>query len=150
MERKRHRTLCGQLIFIVTLALLMLLTMLFPSCRSVVETARESHATATVRTDTVRLVNLQRDSVYLRDSVYVREWQKGDTAYLAKYVTKYAWRDRWRVDTVYRSETDTVRVTDYTWREKVTERKPWAWRVAAIAGFAAALLALLSALRKKT
>jgi len=150
MERKQRRTLCGQLIFIATLALLVLLTLLFPSCRSVREAAGESHATVSVRTDTVRLANIQRDSVYLHDSVYIKEWQKGDTAYLAKYVTKYAWRDRWRVDTVYKSKTDTVRVTDYAWREKVTERKPWAWMVATFAGFAAALFALLNMRRRNT
>jgi len=150
MEEKRHRTFCGQLIFIVTLALLVLLTLLFPSCRSVGETARESHATATVRTDTVRLVNLQRDSVFLHDSVFVSLVSRGDTTYLTKSVTKYAWRDRWRVDTVYEARTDTVRVTDYAWREKVTKRASWPWAVAAFAGVAAALLSLLAMWRKKT
>ena len=40
------------------------------------------------------------DTVYLRDSVFVSEKQRGDTIYL----TRVEWRDRWRT----RVERDTV------------------------------------------
>ena len=40
------------------------------------------------------------DTVYLRDSVFVSEKQRGDTVYL----TRVEWRDRWRT----RVERDTV------------------------------------------
>ena len=40
------------------------------------------------------------DTIYLHDSVYVREVQRGDTVYL----TRVEWRDRWRT----RVERDTV------------------------------------------
>ena len=40
------------------------------------------------------------DTVYLKDSVFVSERQKGDTVYL----TRTEWRDRWRT----RVERDTV------------------------------------------
>ena len=46
---------------------------------------------------------LERDSVYLRDSVYVI--QRGDTVWVNKY--KYLYKDKLRVDTL--TCTDTVR-----------------------------------------
>ena len=44
--------------------------------------------------------NVTHDTVYLHDSVYVSERQRGDTVYL----TRVEWRDRWRT----RVERDTV------------------------------------------
>ena len=44
--------------------------------------------------------SVSSDTVYLRDSVYVSERQRGDTVYL----TRVEWRDRWRT----RVERDTV------------------------------------------
>ena len=71
------------------------------SCRSVRYVPVE-----TVRTDTVYMNRVERDSVVRYDSVYVRE--KGDTVWLEKY--KYVYRDKWRTDTIYMSRTDTVSV----------------------------------------
>ena len=52
--------------------------------------------------DTTSLIqrSVSSDTVYLRDSVYVSERQRGDTVYL----TRVEWRDRWRT----RVERDTV------------------------------------------
>lgn len=70
-----------------------------------------------VRTDTVQTVSAIRDSVLIRDSVFVRE--KGDTI----FIYKERWRERTaaahdtiykvRTDTVLRTRTDTVRVLRY-------------------------------------
>lgn len=59
-----------------------------------------------VQRDTVKIV--QRDSVrfYDRDSIFIRE--KGDTVY--QYVEKWRWRDRVKVDTVYKVRVDSVTV----------------------------------------
>ena len=45
------------------------------------------------------------DTIYLRDSVFISERQKGDTVYL----TRIEWRDRWRVREVH----DTIHDTQY-------------------------------------
>ena len=37
-----------------------------------------------------------RDSIIHRDSIYVKEWMKGDTVYIEKYKDRYIYRDRWR------------------------------------------------------
>lgn len=59
-----------------------------------------------VQHDTTRVV--VRDSVrfYDRDSIFIKE--KGDTVY--KYVEKWRWRDRVKVDTFYKVRIDSVAV----------------------------------------
>ena len=61
-----------------------------------------------VRVDTFVKSAVRIDSVRLTDSVYVIEKAVGDTIYITK--TKTQWRDRvqLRIDTVYRSKTDTI------------------------------------------
>ena len=53
-----------------------------------------------VRTDSVYVDRWQRDSVYLKDSVYVSQRMSGDTVYVDKVAHKYVYRDKWRTDTV--------------------------------------------------
>jgi hypothetical protein len=67
--------------------------------------------------------------VVLRDSIFVREVQRGDTVYL----TRVEYRDRWRTQLVH----DTVRHTEYVDRvvEKPPERyvpKSYKWSAAAL------------------
>ena len=65
----------------------------------------------TIKRDTVYQSKIERDSVYLHDSVYVKEWQKGDTIYRD--------RDRWHTkyvekevhDTLYQSRVDSIAVS---------------------------------------
>ena len=52
------------------------------------------------RTDSVYVDRWQRDSVYLKDSVYVSQRMSGDTVYVDKVAHKYVYRDKWRTDTV--------------------------------------------------
>ena len=59
-----------------------------------------------VRNDTVYLHKVERDSVYRRDSIHVRD--KGDTVYVEKF--RYLFADRWRTDTVYVNRRDSVQV----------------------------------------
>lgn len=57
-----------------------------------------------VRVDSVRVETVRRDSVVLRDSIYVV--QRGDTVFKTKY--KYVYRDRVFRDTFYHVKCDTV------------------------------------------
>lgn len=56
------------------------------------------------KTDTLRVMQHQRDSIYVYDSIHVRE--KGDTVTIERWHTR--WRDRWQHDTLYVSKTDSV------------------------------------------
>lgn len=59
-----------------------------------------------VRTDSTYIYQFLRDSVYVQDSVYVRE--KGDTVYLDK--VKKIYKEKTVRDTFYISRVDTIRV----------------------------------------
>ena len=60
------------------------------------------------RTDTVQITKQQRDSIWLHDSIYMHEYQKGDTCFIMRdrWHTKYI--ERISHDTTYVSHTDTV------------------------------------------
>lgn len=75
-------------------------------------------------TDTIRLVHEQHDSIWLHDSIYQREYMRGDTVY--RYV------DRWHNqyikkllrDTAYISRRDTVPVP-YPVEKRVPAQLSW-------------------------
>lgn len=72
------------------------------------------------RTDTVRENRTERDSIYVKDSVYIRE--KGDTVWIEKWHTR--WRDVMKTDTVYMAKHDTL--TSTITKTKEVE-KPLTW-----------------------
>ena len=57
-----------------------------------------------VKTDSIYINKLQVDSIYMQDSVYIRE--KGDTIYMYKF--KYLDRYKLLTDTMYVNRTDTI------------------------------------------
>ena len=52
-----------------------------------------------------------RDTVVTRDSVYIREWMKGDTIFIEKYKDRYVFRDRWRDSVQVREVHDTTAIS---------------------------------------
>ena len=81
------------------------------------------------------------DSTYHRDSIFVREYTRGDTVYLDR------WRDRWRERTI--THTDTI----YQDKETVVHSPPERYvprivKWLAYIGAAAIILILLCLLRK--
>lgn len=60
----------------------------------------------TIKKDIVYLDKWRKDSIFVRDSVYVRE--KGDTVYM--YRDKYVYIDKLKTDTMYVHRTDSVEV----------------------------------------
>jgi len=106
-----------------------LLVLLLSSCSRSVYVPVE-----TVRVDTFVKTAVRVDSVRLTDSVYVSERTVGDTVYIVK--TRTRWRDRLqlRVDTVYRSQTDTItKVVEVVVEKKAKRRKVWPWVLGALA-----------------
>lgn len=83
------------------LCIILLMSAICSSCHSVRYVPVE-----TVKHDTAYFNKVQRDSIYLLDSVFVRE--KGDTVYLEKY--RYLYRDKLVRDTLYITKTDSVSV----------------------------------------
>ena len=64
-----------------------------------------------------------RDTLITRDSVYIREWLKGDTVYIEKYKDKYVFRDRWRDSVSIREVHDTTTVEKKVERELTVGQK---------------------------
>jgi hypothetical protein len=58
----------------------------------------------TVKTDSVRVVDVQRDSIYVRDSVLIRT--KADTVYVTKWRTEY--RETLKIDTFLVQRVDSI------------------------------------------
>lgn len=51
-----------------------------------------------------------RDSLYFRDSVFMKEYIKGDTVFQDREVYKYVYKDRLKTDTLLREVHDTTTV----------------------------------------
>ena len=57
-----------------------------------------------IRTDTTYITKWQKESVWLHDSIHIKE--RGDTVMIERWHTQ--WRDRLRVDTIYQATHDTI------------------------------------------
>lgn len=104
------------LIFVLSLAVGAVITLLFGSC-----TRKVYVPTETVRTEYKDRVveNLRVDTVAMRDSVAV--YVNGDTVRITKY------RDRWRTRIIERHDTCTVTKTDSVQVPVQVERKLTRW-----------------------
>lgn len=56
--------------------------------------------------DSIYLAKVQKDSVWLHDSVYVKD--RGDTVWLERWHTKYV--ERLRIDTIFETHVDSIPV----------------------------------------
>lgn len=106
-----------------------------------------------VSVDSVYVDRFARDSVYLRDSVFVNRWTQGDTVFVDKVVTRYKYKDRWRFDTVAVTRVDSVRVPypvekELSWWEE-TRMHSFPILVAIVAVLAFVVVWLVKKLRKK-
>ena len=76
-------------------------------------------------TDTLRLVQHHRDSIYLHDSTFVREYIQGDTVRIITEMWHTKYRDRLKMDTIYRSRTDSVPVPYPVVKEVAAKLSAW-------------------------
>ena len=112
-------------------AVLVLLLATCVSCSpKIVERIVVQHDTTTVH---------HRDTTYRRDSVYIREWMKGDTVYVDRFRDRYVFRDRWRDSVSVREVHDTTAV-----EVKVEKNLSWAQK-AKIGAFPWLVLAVIGA-----
>ncbi len=99
-EDERMMAGCMQSVFIIiAFAIAIAISAVFTSCKSVEYVPIIEH-----HTDTIIKTNVQRDSVYLKDSTYVSE--KGDTVRIEHWHTEYIKKEVH--DTVYQAKCDTV------------------------------------------
>lgn len=92
-------------VYVVVILALLLCCALFGSCSpKVIENVVK-------RTDTCFIQKMQRDSVFVKDSIYIHEWTANDTVRIVTDRWHVRWKDRAVRDTAYISQRDTVRVT---------------------------------------
>lgn len=96
----------------------------------------------TVRTEYVYRDRVERDTTYVKDSIWVKEYVKGDTVRLLEYRDRIVFRDR------YKTVHDTVAVHDSVAVERVKEvEKPLsAWKKVRLGAFWWLLAALAGCL----
>lgn len=123
--------LSGLVSFLPELVAFALLALLVTSCGA----ARKQIETIYLR-DTTYISKVQVDSVFRRDSVFVKE--KNDTIYIYKEKV----RDRYRLlrDTVYRHKVDSVYIDRV--REVKVEKELTAWQKFRLRGFWALFAAI--------
>lgn len=83
-----------------TISMLVFILYMFASCRT------EYIPVESVRYDSIFLAKLEKDSIFIRDSIYIKE--KGDTVF--KDRVKYVYRYVGQTDTIFIEKTDTIRV----------------------------------------
>lgn len=81
-----------------------------------------------VHTDTLYVSKTQKDSIYLHDSIFVNQWQSGDTIYQTRDRWRTEWRDRLVTDTVLHMVTDTVAKPYPVIQEKKVEKALTWWQ----------------------
>ena len=75
---------------------------LLPGCSpKIIERVVERHDTTFVN---------HRDSIFFRDSIYVKEYMKGDTVFVEKFKDRYIYKDRWRDSISIKEVHDTMTV----------------------------------------
>ena len=97
-EDRRELKVVDRWVMAILAALVLLICC--SGCRSVQYVPIE-----TVKHDSIYLSKLQRDSIYLKE--YVNVYQKADTVYKERIITKY--KERLSTDTLYIERTDTIR-----------------------------------------
>ena len=119
--------------------LIVLTLLLLPGCRSIKYVPVE-----TVKTEKEYVDRWNRDSVYIRDSVFVLV--KGDTVFKDRY--RIVYKDKYSRDTAYISKVDTIQVAYpvEVIKEKYRVPKSLWWLVILLAGLS--VPSVLKILRK--
>lgn len=107
MTHKQEFTMMQLLKAIVIGMIAVALITLFCGCKTVTKVVEVEK----IRTDTTYITKHQRDSIHVHDSVYLHEYTLGDTIYIEKVRCRTAIKEKLRIDTIYKSKTDTVKVS---------------------------------------
>lgn len=114
--KKRRRSSSEICIIPLAFVILMLPCFVFEGC-----SPKILQAATSVARDTTYIERIQVDSVYRRDSIYIRE--KGDTVF--KYVERYRDRFRYLHDTTYIHKIDTLKLTETRIEEVAKPLTKW-------------------------
>ena len=120
MPMKKENGIVAALYTALAAIVALLISLFFASCRSVRVIEKE-----VIKTDTVLTTKIQIDSIYVNDSIYIRELIQGDTVKITTDRWHTRWRDRILYDSIYIAQRDTVTVTDI--KEVPRKLSGWQW-----------------------
>lgn len=126
MKQKEKRDLIFVVVCVIIIALLCC------SCKTkyvVVES---------VKTDTTYINKTQYDSIWMHDSIYLKEYMKGDTVFLEKTKIQVKYKEKQVHDTLIHEMVDSVPIPypvekDLKWSQR-TAIKFFPWLLAAVVG----------------
>lgn len=126
MKTKNKRDLAFAIICIILIALLCC------SCKTKYVTVE------TVHTDTTYINKVQYDSIWMHDSIYLKEYMRGDTVFLEKTKWQVKYKEKQVHDTLIHERVDSVAVPypvekELKWRQR-TAIKFFPWLFAGFAG----------------
>ena len=120
-DEERLKAGCLHLLIMVgAFIVALLICALFSSC-----TTTKYVPVPEYHTDTVRIVQHQRDSIYLSDSIYVSDFVRDDTIYktIERWRTKCI--ERLSHDTIYQSKRDSIPYPVEVVKEVPAKLTPW-------------------------
>lgn len=108
MEQCKEKTMK----ILIEIAVRIVVLSIFVACIAIMSgCSPKTIETVIVKTDTCFIQKTQRDSIYINDSIYIREVTAGDTVWITTEKWHTRWRDRIVRDTSYIAKCDTVLVT---------------------------------------
>lgn len=118
-DKERMRIGCWSAAgYIIAIIIAMALCFMLNSCTTTQYVPVVEH-----HTDTLVRYSTSRDSIFVRDSIHVRD--KGDTVRIERWHIQY--RDRWHTDTIYQATHDSIPVpypvTEYVERDLTFTQK---------------------------
>lgn len=132
-DKRERNAVMWMIIYLISACVI---AVAFCSCKTKIVTVEK------VLTDTTYITKLQRDSIHVHDSIFVNQWQRGDTVYQVRdrWHTEYC--DRLLHDTLYKCIIDSIPIPYPV--EKIVEKcvTPW-YNYILIGGLALALLYLI-------
>ena len=115
MDNSMHLGKPGRSISILLVFILLLSFQILPGCSpKIIEKVKTEYVYQDIH---------HRDTLITRDSIYIREWLKGDTVYIEKYKDRYVFRDRWRDSISIKEVHDTTTVEKKVERELTAGQK---------------------------
>lgn len=105
---------------ILSLALCLMLV----GCKTTTKIVEVPIEKVVTKTDSIYITKVKVDSVFEKDSIYINTYVKGDTIYRDNYRFISRWRDRVKLDTIYKTHTDTIKVEKAI---TIEVEKPLSW-----------------------
>lgn len=81
-----------------------------------------------VRTDTTYINKTQYDSIWMHDSIYLKEYMKGDTVFLEKTKWQIKYKEKQVHDTIFESHCDSITIYK-TVEKQLTKWQSWKMRL---------------------